>query len=311
MPEPSLTAAAPRIAPADSALAPHERLGAFIDGRERTDAHIVDVLIEERCPSYVRHWSWPLVRPCIQSALGYSKAVRWADDIKALPTGHACFDYLNRVLELEVIERGLANVPPTGRAVVISNHPTGLADGPAVLKALSKQRTDVEVFANADACRVNPRFADIIIPVEWVEEKRSPAKTRETLKRASESFAAERLLVIFPSGRLAHEVEGRLVDKDWFPTAVSLARKNRAPVTPLHVKARNSWLFYRLSKVSKELKDITLFHELMNKQGDRFDLTFGPQIPWERLAGDPQAVTDRLRAYVQDVLPNDPEKPFE
>ena len=51
--------------------------------------------------------------------------------------------------------------------------------------------------------------------------------------------------------------------------------------------------------------------ELLNKQGDRFNLTFGPQIPWEHLTGDPQAVTDHLRAYVEDILPNDPEKPFE
>ncbi|MEZ5937856.1 MAG: 1-acyl-sn-glycerol-3-phosphate acyltransferase [Hyphomonadaceae bacterium] len=269
------------------------------------------MLIEERCPSFVAHWTWPAVKPALHMALGYGKAVRWADDIKRLPDGQACFRYLYEALSLDVQASGLERVPAAGRAVVISNHPTGLADGPAVLSALERVRRDFEVFANADACRVNPRFSDIIIPVEWVEEKRSPAKTRETLRRAGQAFAAERLLVIFPSGRLAHEVEGKLVDKDWFPTAVSLARKNKAPVTPLHVKARNSWLFYRVSEISKELKDITLFHELMNKQGDRFDLIFGPPIAPEKLAGDPQAVTDRLRAYVQDVLPNDPDRPFE
>ncbi len=154
-------------------------------------------------------------------------------------------------------------------------------------------------------------FADIVIPVEWVADKRTPAKTRETLRRAAAAFAAEGMLLIFPSGRLAHYVDGKLVDKSWFPTAVSLARKNKAPVTPLHMKAKNSWLYYRLVDINGELRDITLFHELMNKQGDRFELTFGPQIPWEHLTGDAQAVTDHLRAYVEDVLPNDPGRPFE
>lgn len=285
------------------------RLRAFLTPETRSD-HIVDILIEERCPSFRSHWTWPVVRPALYSLLNYKKARRWADEIAALPNGRACFDYLLDALELDVRVRGAQHLPAQGRAVVISNHPTGLADGSAVWSALKKVREDVEFLANADACRVNPRFADIIIPVEWVAEKRTPGKTRETLRRAASAFGAGRCLVIFPSGRLAHMVDGRLVDKSWFPTAVSLARKNEAPVIPMHLKARNSRLYYALCDISGELRDITLFHELLNKQGDVFELTFGPPIMPEALAGEPQAVTDRLRAYVEDILPNDPDRPF-
>ncbi|MDZ4762599.1 MAG: 1-acyl-sn-glycerol-3-phosphate acyltransferase [Alphaproteobacteria bacterium] len=296
--------------PQDAPTADDARLAAFI-GPETHTGHIVDILIEERCPSFVRHWTWPVVKPVLYALLGYRKARRWADDIKALPSGQACFAYLDKALELNVRVTGADRVPRTGRAVTICNHPTGLADGSAVLAAMTPLRTDIEILANADACRVNPKFADVIIPVEWVADKRTPAKTRETLRRASAAFAAERMLLIFPSGRLAHYVDGRLVDKGWYPTAVSLARKNKAPVTPLHLTAKNSWLYYRLVDLNGELRDITLFHELLNKQGDVFELTFGPQIPHEHLNGDPQAVADHLRDYVENVLPNDPEKPFE
>ncbi|MBI1339467.1 acyltransferase [bacterium] len=285
------------------------RLSAFISAESRKE-HIVDILIEERCPSFVSHWSWPVVKPVLHTALGYRKALRWANDIASLESGEHCFNYLRRALALDVRHRGLERLPASGRAVVICNHPTGLADGPAVFEALSQVRRDIEIFANADACRVNPRFADIIIPVEWVADKRSPAKTRETLRRAGEAFQSERCLVIFPSGRLAHMVDGRLRDKDWFPTAVSLARKNRAPVIPLHIEARNSSMYYTLSRVSTELRDITLFHELMNKQGDRFSLTFGKPIAPEHLAGEPQELTDQLRSYIEDGLTQDPDRPF-
>jgi len=286
-----------------------ERLRAFI-GAESRDAHIVDILIDERCPSFVTHWTWPIVRPAIRQALGYRKALMWADDIAALPSGQECFDYLDRALDLNVVVRGGERIPSSGRAVVIANHPTGLADGPAVLSALRSVRTDVEVLANADACRINQAFADIIVPVEWVKDKRTPAKTRETLRRTASSLAAEKLMLIFPSGALAQKINGKLVDRPWHSTAVSLARKNRAPVTPLHVKARNSPLYYALCDLNKELRDITLFHELMNKQGSTFELTFGPQIPWEQMTGDPDEVTDRLRDYVENSLPDDPERPF-
>jgi len=82
-------------------------------------------------------------------------------------------------------------------------------------------------------------------------------------------------------------------------------------VIPLHIEAKNSWLYYQLDGLSRELKDITLFHELLNKQGQTSNLTFGKPIPVEHLQGDPQAVTDHLRNYVETVLPVDPERPFE
>lgn len=285
-------------------------LAAFIDAETRP-GHIVDIMIEERCPSWVQHWSWPVVRPVLYSMLGYRKALRWADEIKKLPSGDACFAYLDKALDLRVTATGLERVPRAGRTVIVSNHPTGLADGSIALAALKPIRTDIEIMANADACRINAKFADVIIPVEWVQDKRTIAKTKETLRRASAAFAAERLLMIFPSGALAQMRDGKLTDEPWLPTAVTLARKNKAPLTPLHINGRNSALYYRFCNINRELRDITLFHELLNKQGDKFHLTFGKQIPWEHLAGDPQAVTDHIRTYVENVLPNDPEKPFE
>ncbi|MDP3495040.1 MAG: 1-acyl-sn-glycerol-3-phosphate acyltransferase [Hyphomonadaceae bacterium] len=285
-------------------------LAAFIDPETRP-GHIVDIMIEERCPTWVQHWSWPVVRPVLYSMLGYRKALRWADEIKKLPSGAACFAYLDKALDLRVTTTGLERVPRTGRTVIVSNHPTGLADGSIALAALKPIRTDIEIMANADACRINPKFADVIIPVEWVQDKRTIAKTKETLRRASAAFSAERLLMIFPSGALAQMRDGKLTDEPWLPTAVTLARKNKTPLTPLHINGRNSALYYRFCNINRELRDITLFHELLNKQGDKFHLTFGKQIPWEQLAGDPQAVTDNVRNYVENILPNDPERPFE
>ncbi len=296
--------------PVDSNISNDHGLAAFIDPEKR-DGHIVDIMIEERCPSWVGHWSWPAVKPVLFALLGYRKALRWADEIKQLKSGQECFEFLDRVLDLRVTSVGMERAPKSGRAVIVANHPTGLADGSIVLAAMRHIRTDIEIMANADACRINPRFADIIIPVEWVQEKRSMPKTRETLRRTSAAFANERVLLIFPSGSLAQMRKGKLVDEPWHQTAVSLARKNKAPITPLHVGGRNSSLYYAFCGLNRELRDITLFRELLNKQGDKFHLTFGPQIPVEHLEGDPQAVTEKLREYVDTILPNDPERPFE
>jgi putative hemolysin len=62
--------------------------------------------------------------------------------------------------------------------------------------------------------------------------------------------------------------------------------------------------------VSAELRDITLFHELLNKRGRAFQLTAGPPIAPESLDGDAAEVTQRLKAYVETVLSHDPDQAF-
>jgi putative hemolysin len=276
-------------------------LDAFLPAEERTDAHIVDVLIEERCPKLRASPAWPVARPILYSLLGYGKARAMADELVQL-TGRESFDRLSQQLAFDMSISGLDRLPEKGRCIVAANHPTGLADGVAVWDLLKKKREDIIFFANADAIRVNPRFEDVIIPVEWVVSKRSPSKTRETLKRAAEAFAQEKCVVIFPSGRLARKVDGKMEEKDWFPTVVGLARKQAAPVIPLNLDARNSALYYLFCDLSNELRDITLFHELLNKRGSKIRMTFGEQIHPDLLQGEPQTVTDRLKHHVSYAL---------
>ena len=282
---------------------------AFAVPATQTDKHIVDVLIEERCPSFVGHWTWPLVRPLLYGGLGYRKARQMADDLLQLD-GMGSFDYMADRLDFGMNIENLQHVPKTGRTVVVANHPTGLADGAAVWQALRQVRKDIVFFANADAVRVNPQFSDVMIPVEWVTTKRSPAKTRETLRLAGEAFAEEKCIVIFPSGTLARMIDGVLTEQAWHSTAIALARKKSAPVIPLHVGAKNSRLYYFLARTNAELRDITLIHELLNKRGARFDLTFGQEIPPGSLTGDVSALTEQMREYVAFELGLDPLSAF-
>ncbi|MEL6829503.1 MAG: 1-acyl-sn-glycerol-3-phosphate acyltransferase [Pseudomonadota bacterium] len=293
----------------DEALQVRRNKSAFLESVAAPENHIVDTLIEERCPSFVSHWTWPMVRPILYTMLGYSRARRTADYLQTL-RGQDAFDHLAQVLRIDLDLQNIERMPKTGRLVVAANHPTGLADGIAVWDALRQVRRDLVIFANADAIRVNPEFDDVIIPVEWVMDKRTPAKTRETLRLAKEAFAEEKCVVIFPSGRLATKIDGTLTEQSWMPSIVSLARKHKAMVQPLNLKATNSSLYYLLAKLNGELRDITLFHELLNKQNSRFDLTFGPLISPHLLDGDVGQVTDALQHHVAYHLAENPDRLF-
>ncbi|HEX6867059.1 MAG TPA: acyltransferase, partial [Caulobacteraceae bacterium] len=125
-------------------------------------------------------------------------------------------------------------------------------------------------------------------------------RTRLTLQMTKEALEAERALMIFPAGRLARRVNGVLTDKPWQASALSIARKYEAPVVPVHVTGPWATLFHLFDRVSGELRDITLFHELLNKKGARYRLLIGEPM-------DPAAIEsiEALKHHVERVLPRE------
>src|SRR4051812_32567885 len=93
--------------------------------------HIVDELIEERCPHLAVLPAWPLVRPLLYAALNYRAARTMADAIAPM-SGQAALAYVSNLLHLKLDIVGLEHLPRQGRCVLVANHPTGIADGIAV-----------------------------------------------------------------------------------------------------------------------------------------------------------------------------------
>ena len=262
--------------------------------------HIVDTLIEERAQALMhRSIVWRLVRTFIYPLLGYRQAVDMADRISGM-TGQQVFDYLSARLRLAVDCQGLEHVPALGSAVITANHPAGIADGVAVYDALKRVRPDITFFANRDAIRVAPGLADMVVPVEWMETRRSHCRGRETVRHMVEAFRSQRLIVIFPSGRLAQPTLKGLVERGWQPSAVSLAQRYGSPVIPMHIRARSSWLYYFFYILNQELRDMTLFRELLNKRGHPYQIRVGEPF---RPTGDPRELSLQLRAFVAEAMP--------
>ena len=272
------------------------------------EVHIVDQMILERSEGLRSHPLWPLMRPVLHKILHYDEAVRLADEIAPMSAWDT-FSHASDVLGLDVRVRGLEHVPASGGFMVVSNHPTGIADGIAMFDLLKSRRPDMVFMANRDALRVNIRLADMIIPVEWREGAKSAAKAKETLRMTARAIERGVGLVIYPSGRLAAWRDGALTERPWMPSAVAIARKHKLPIVPIHLSARNSGLFYLVSRFSQELRDMTVFHELLNKKGGRFDVHVGAPIDVASL-GETAAATEALQRYVMGDLSVDPDARF-
>ncbi|MCS6780115.1 MAG: 1-acyl-sn-glycerol-3-phosphate acyltransferase [Geminicoccaceae bacterium] len=263
---------------------------------------IVDQLIAERAPRLLASPAgrWLLAR-VLCPLLSYREAVALAELVRPMP-GRAIFRLLEELLEIRTLVSGIEHLPAIGPAILVANHPTGLADGIAVVAALRRRRDDLWFLANADALRVAPGLSELIVPVEWVQAKRSHAKTRELLAAVGRLLGEGRALVIFPSGRLSYLSWRGLAERPWQAAAVGLARRFDVPVVPMQILARNSALFYLLSQLGKELRDITLFHELLDKRGRTFELRLAAPLEAAELDGEPLEVAIRLQRFVEAGL---------
>ncbi|WP_375280594.1 lysophospholipid acyltransferase family protein [Pseudooctadecabacter sp.] len=238
----------------------------------------IDPLIAERAPWLYRNsLAASCARGALDHALSYDETVRIATGLRDAD-GACVMDQMYRKLARHVDVRGLENVPRQGGALVVANHPTGIADGIILHGLLAAVRPDLFFFANKDILRVMPQLAPMIAPVEWRTDHRSHGKTRETMTFLRDAVAKDRLGVIFPSGRLAKRRGLRLHERPWMASAAMLARKYDLPVVPINIRARNSALFYLFDMIHPTLRDITLFHETLNKDRQPFSITVGEAI---------------------------------
>lgn len=238
----------------------------------------IDPLIEDRAPWLFRPTlAASLARPTLNRLLGYDRTCELGKAVEHLSSADIMTVMTDR-LARDVTVSGLGHLPRHGPALIVANHPTGIADGIILHSALRQVRQDAYYFANHDILKVLPQMADMIAPVEWRKERRSHAKTRGTMVFARKAVAEGRLGVIFPSGRLAKRRGTRLHERPWMASAAMLARKFDLPVIPIHVQARNSALFYLFDAIHPTLRDITLFHETLNKHRQPYEIRVGEQI---------------------------------
>ena len=258
--------------------------------------HVVDELIEDRAPKLIHTPFWPMIKGLGYPVLGYRKAVAMVDAIFAL-SGTACLDWMSEYLQLKTQVSGLDNIPESGACVIVANHPGGIADGIALWDSIKQRRSDTIFFANHDGLKVCPGLKDTIIPVAWRDEERTREQTRETLKRSRDAFKAGQCIVIFPAGRMAEWSwkKWQLREKPWQPTAISLARKYKAPIIPLAVNQRMPFLYYLLAQFSEELKDMTVFQGLIGKKTARYRLDYGRAMDPQKQGKDDLATTNMLR----------------
>ena len=248
-----------------------------MDARREMQARL-DPLIAERAPWFFSGKPHHAVfRSVMMHLLHYPRTLDLAAEFRDLPSNEI-FRRMQALIVRDLRVEGLENIPAIGPALIVCNHPTGIADGLLLHAVVSAVRDDLFIYANHDIIRVLPQLTDLIAPVEWRQDKRSHAKTRATMDYTRAALGQGRIGLIFPSGRLAKRRALHLQERPWMASAATIAKKFDAPVIPLRIYARNSALFYALDAIHPTLRDVTLFHEVLNKAGHTYKISIGQAI---------------------------------
>ena len=256
----------------------------------------IDPLIAERAKWLFRGTAGTEVaRRLLDRALGYERTLEIAGRYRDLPTPEIMADIADLICR-DVEVRGLERVPKSGAAMIVANHPTGIADGIVMWHALRRRRPDAFFYANSDILRVLPQMDSMIAPVEWRLDKRTHGKTRETMAYTRAAIEDGRIGVIFPAGRLAKRRGLRLHEREWMASAAMIARKFDLDVIPVNIRARNSWIFYLFDLLHPSLRDITLFHETLNKDRQPYRVTVGRPVPAAKLSPNSAEAIEELKS---------------
>lgn len=191
--------------------------------------------------------------------------------------------FLDKVLNeinarLEVPEEDLKRIPKEGAFITISNHPLGGLDGMLLMKLILEKRPDFKVLANFLLGKIEP-LSNYFLPVNPFENAKEKKSSFTGLRRALEHLKEGHPLGLFPAGEVSTYREGRMyVDKEWDESALKLIQKAKVPVIPIYFHARNSRVFYWLSKIHPSLRTARLPSELLNKNRKSIQVRIGHPI---------------------------------
>ena len=191
------------------------------------------------------------------------------------------FDLIEKTLEyfdfsFATIDKQIERIPTTGRVVIVANHPIGTLDGLALLHLVRKLRSDVKVVANELLMEIEP-LHDVLLPVNNMSGNTS----KEDLLNIQRFLSSDGALIIFPAGEVSRFTATGIKDSIWHKGFLKIAARAKAPILPIHIKARNSWVFYTSSFFYKPLASLLLVREMFKHHEKSIKISIGKLIPFD------------------------------
>jgi 1-acyl-sn-glycerol-3-phosphate acyltransferase len=193
------------------------------------------------------------------------------------------FDFVEAVLEYfnfgyTVSNKDKANIPSSGRVMIIANHPLGALDALALISLVKEVRRDVKVLANDVLMQIEP-LSNLLIPIDNL----NGVSAKESIKKVYEALENDEAIIVFPSGEVSRARPTGIKDTKWKKGFLKFAQKSNSPILPVFIDAKNSPLFYTLSMINKKLSTVLLAREMFKKRSKVIHFKVGEMIAYKTL----------------------------
>lgn len=121
----------------------------------------LDPLIEERAPwLFSGRLHHDLARRLLMRMLGYPRTLDLGGEFRDTSTA-GIFARMEQMIIRDLEVAGLEHIPKDGPALIVANHPTGIADGVVLYSLIGRVRPDLFIYTNQDILRVLPQLEDL------------------------------------------------------------------------------------------------------------------------------------------------------
>ncbi len=207
--------------------------------------------------------------------------------------GESFWDAAIRKLQLNILlnEDQLAQIPSSGPAIIVANHPFGVLDGIMICWLVARIRPDFKILTNALLNRID-EIRNALLPIDFEESKAALDTNIKSRAEAKALLEKGGVLIIFPGGTVSTTpsvLSRKAKDPEWKTFTARMIVQGKAPVVPVFFGGQNSRLFQIASHVSMTLRLSLLFKEVHDRIGNDMVIQIGERIPYEQL----KAIPDR------------------
>ena len=177
--------------------------------------------------------------------------------------------------------KGKEWIPKNGQFIFSANHPLGGLDGLAIITVVATIHKSVKFVAN-DLLSVIKGLEPVFLFIARFGEI-----DRQNAREIKNTLASDAQIIVNPAGTVSKRNPVKISDLPWNKFFISKAIKYKRDVIPIHVQAKNSWLFYNIAsfrkifRIKSNLEMFLLPREMFNKSGKTITITVGKPIAYK------------------------------
>lgn len=176
---------------------------------------------------------------------------------------------------------GIENIPKTGPAIYVSNHPWGILDGLCLIghlgEEIEKRGRKLKVIGTHQINAIRGLEDSVILVHTKNDTNENHPQNLGSVKKVLKHLSENNDLAFFPASRTSYRIDGQTQDPPWGNFLGKLS--SYASVVPMWFSGPGNGPMYNFAaRLNPKLRYTLFFREAWNKKGEEILLRIGKPI---------------------------------